>query len=824
MMTPLERTALTAAFMAAVVAAGLTLSLVVHVELVTLVVFASGIALGAWRGALVGALGMTLYVFANSAIRGFPPSPLPLLAAQATGMAIAGILGGWWRRIWLRSGRPGRRAFLLLPVLGALSSGVFQVLTNIVYALFMSPEAASRMGVFLSGLSFGALDVLSNAIIFALAGPGVASVLRRLSRERGWWARTSMIVVLASLGQAPAFAGSAPGRVLASQDSASVIADSVAAPLDTTRAAPIRMPVTQKPAATRPSSLRRLHLYPGPMWTPMSPRQVVERGGIAFVTLDSLAGMDPSRVASPGVAPSLDPWGLGWGRVRWSYDGLPLRGGVHGFDEPPDLPLAWRGAWVQRQTATGAEFAVDPFPGEGPPQSQITITTGGYDRRTTEFGLFRLFGSVALGADFMDRIEQGRPDLGFAGQSDVDELDHTRFWLRLARAPGRRPDWSVDVSTGGDDRTFFDGGTLKRGARRIQASLRGPFWGGATRLGAQLRRQSLRLEGGPTPFGEVLFDGYTIQADWAGPFLRGLSTRVSWDHDRRRGLFEDASFDGVMGRAAWSHRAGKFSAGLEGTLGHQEPYGNTWGGLVSGSWEEAWVTLRASVSREEDLPSLVVGVDRPAPEEGLEETLRARESASDPEERAAVLLESELRGGAGSLLLRGWVARQRHYRLDSNPLWNFVSLYAPLPYPSSSADFAGMSARLDLRLPAGFRGEGRARLHSRDETQVPYQARWSTDGALHWRGWVFNRSLDLDLALGGLVLGTRRTPEGDTYPAAGTAFVRLEGRVDNGVFTAAMENVLDAYLESDLRGTDLITPFPVAGRTFYVGLTFYLSQ
>jgi hypothetical protein len=116
------------------------------------------------------------------------------------------------------------------------------------------------------------------------------------------------------------------------------------------------------------------------------------------------------------------------------------------------------------------------------------------------------------------------------------------------------------------------------------------------------------------------------------------------------------------------------------------------------------------------------------------------------------------------------------------------------------------------------------RIHSRDETQVPYQSRWTVEGALHWRGLLFHKSLDLDLAGGGLALGTRRTPEGITYPTAGTGYVRLRGRVDNGMITASLENALDAYLESDVRSNDFLTPFPVAGRMFYVGLTFYLMQ
>ena len=523
MTTPLERSALVAAFIAAVVAIGLTLSLVTHVEGVTLTVFASGIALGSGYGALVGAAGMTVYVFANTAVRGFPPSPLPLLAAQALGMTMAGLAGGWWRRWWLRSGRPHRSAFFLLPVIGAFCAAFSQTVMNVVFAFVMSDESGARMGVFLSGMSFGLIDMATNAVLFALAGPGVASVLRRMARDRGWWVRTAVITLCVwPTGTALALPSAPADSAAASQSRAPATSDSS----HVVQASPMQ-PVTT-PASSMPEHpLRRIHLYPEPLWRTVSTRKVVEAGGVAFSWADSLVGMDASRVPSPGEAPVLDPWALGWGRVRFNYDGFPLRGPIHGFDEPPDLPLAWRGHWTERVTASGAEIGVDPFPKEGPPESQISITTGGYDRRTTEFGLFRLFGSVGFGADFLDRIENGQAVLGAAGLNDLSDLDHTRFWMRLARAPNRRPDWSVDVSTGGEDRKLLDGGTLKRASRRLQGSLRGPFLGGETRVGAQVRRQSLRLEEGAHPFGEVIFDGFTLQADWAAPFVRGLSTRIA---------------------------------------------------------------------------------------------------------------------------------------------------------------------------------------------------------------------------------------------------------------------------------------------------------
>ncbi len=186
-MTDIERLALVTAFLAAVVVAGLALSYLPHVELVTLVVFSAGVLLGSGRGAVVGLVGMPLYTFANSALKGFPPSPLPLLAAQALGMALPGLAGGLWRRWWLAPGAPRRNAFLVLPLLGALLAALYQTVTNAAFAWFMSPESTTRWAVFASGMAFGVLDVVLDGVVFAVAAPAAASILRRMARRRGWW-------------------------------------------------------------------------------------------------------------------------------------------------------------------------------------------------------------------------------------------------------------------------------------------------------------------------------------------------------------------------------------------------------------------------------------------------------------------------------------------------------------------------------------------------------------------------------------------------------------------------------------------------------------
>ncbi len=69
-----SETATTAIFVALAAALGFLLLSVPNVELVTFTVFASGVVLGRWRGALVGVLAMAIYSGANPYGSGLSPA------------------------------------------------------------------------------------------------------------------------------------------------------------------------------------------------------------------------------------------------------------------------------------------------------------------------------------------------------------------------------------------------------------------------------------------------------------------------------------------------------------------------------------------------------------------------------------------------------------------------------------------------------------------------------------------------------------------------------------------------------------------------------
>jgi hypothetical protein len=824
-MTETERLALTAAFLTAVIVAGLTLSLIPHFELVTIVVFASGILLGSRQGALVGAVGMPLYVFANSAVRGFPPSPLPVLAAQAVGMALPGMVGGWWRGFWLDSGAPRRIAFAVLPVLGVVLAGCNQVILNFASVMIMSEEEGPRTGLFLSGMAFGLLDMVWNGVVFAVGGPPAASAIRRLARARGWWGRRETVlgVGFLLLAGSSGFAGAAPRQANPAGPDSILAAPPVPAVADT---ATTRETTPARTTAPRPE-LRTLTLRPAPLWKPVGSSRASVLGAPGFLNADPVGAAEYARLVPPAVPTTFDRWAMGWGRVRFTYDGLPLRGRVHGFDEPPDIPLAWRGTWHRKWQATGTSIDIPAAdPPEGAPLSQISLVTASLATRSAEFALFRNLGPVNVGLDFTDREGQGR-----LGIDEVTKIKHDRLWVRLTPVKGTRPAWTLDLSVANETRfldnsdVYFGGAEMGRDARRVQGSLLGPFLGGETRLAAQYRRHALQTANIFSDFGEARFDGYTVQADWAAALVPGLNLRARWEKDRRRGvLAEDRSFYGYYLDGSWSARRGNMAVGADAAIGDQEPYGFTWEGAVMGEMESDGWAARVAVSHEEDLPSMVIGLDRPTPVSGMGDHLNDFEQVEEPETRTAVRVEGAYSADALVVTLGGWAARQNHYRVDNNPVWTARSVYSPIVTPGVEADVLGAYGEATINFTHGFYGTGKGRVHDRDKYEIPYLASWLVEGALHWRREWVKGSILLDASVGGTVVGSRRNPETAEFPATALGFLELLGRVDNGVVTFRIENLADTFMESDLRREDLVTPVSVAGLTVQVGLTMYLTN
>ena len=191
-----------AIFVALAAALGFLLLSVPNVELVTFTIFASGVVLGRWRGALVGAVAMAIYSAANPYGSGLGVPTM--FAAQLAASAFAGAMGGVAAPLFRVRGEKrtsgpaapydaraaglsvtGRRG---LPVLaggiGFALTVVYQ--TGVIVGLAaMSPEfRTGALSVLISNAFFSGVHLVSNTIVFAVLAPTVLPKVVRLAGSR----------------------------------------------------------------------------------------------------------------------------------------------------------------------------------------------------------------------------------------------------------------------------------------------------------------------------------------------------------------------------------------------------------------------------------------------------------------------------------------------------------------------------------------------------------------------------------------------------------------------------------------------------------------
>jgi hypothetical protein len=130
-------------------------------EVLTLVVFCSGVLLGARDGALVGTLTELVFSVLNPYGTAHPLVTL----SQVTAMALAGVAGGVAALADLTALPPVRRAMVLVPIAIVLT-GFFDLLTNLATGMVYGQMRVILIG----GIPFSLWHVATNILLFAVIG------------------------------------------------------------------------------------------------------------------------------------------------------------------------------------------------------------------------------------------------------------------------------------------------------------------------------------------------------------------------------------------------------------------------------------------------------------------------------------------------------------------------------------------------------------------------------------------------------------------------------------------------------------------------------
>ena len=164
-----------ATFCAVAIGMGFSLILIPNIELITVVVFLSGLYLGIRWGGVVGMTSMAIYSGMNPMGSGlsFPP----LFAMQIIGMSLTGIIGGLVRPFFFVK---QFNVFLIssLAILGFTVTLIYDMLTLIAYPIAAGLGFSGMLAALIKGLGFTLLHEISNAIVFVVSIPRIIKLLK----------------------------------------------------------------------------------------------------------------------------------------------------------------------------------------------------------------------------------------------------------------------------------------------------------------------------------------------------------------------------------------------------------------------------------------------------------------------------------------------------------------------------------------------------------------------------------------------------------------------------------------------------------------------
>lgn len=159
------------------IAAGLTgvyAEAIPNFEVLTLIVFCSGVLLGARDGALVGTLTMLIFTLLNP----YGPAHPIVMLAQVIGMALAGVSGAWFAALGL-AGRSRTARAVALAAIAVLVTAVYDVLTN-----FATGVVFGQIRYWLlAGIPFSLWHIAYNVALFIALGTPLSAVFARYAER-----------------------------------------------------------------------------------------------------------------------------------------------------------------------------------------------------------------------------------------------------------------------------------------------------------------------------------------------------------------------------------------------------------------------------------------------------------------------------------------------------------------------------------------------------------------------------------------------------------------------------------------------------------------
>jgi len=185
MNTRIRKITYSAIFIALIVGIGYALAFIPNVELVTALIFLSGVLMGWKAGLIIGGIGEFLFSALNPLGSGliFPP----MLIAQVLAMIAVGGIGGLCRNFIL-NWQPRAVNYVIIGLLGGLLTLFYDVSVSLAFPLSAGFNWQGLVTTLVAGLAFSVIHILANLAVFLFLVPVTAQRVFRATpffREAG---------------------------------------------------------------------------------------------------------------------------------------------------------------------------------------------------------------------------------------------------------------------------------------------------------------------------------------------------------------------------------------------------------------------------------------------------------------------------------------------------------------------------------------------------------------------------------------------------------------------------------------------------------------
>ncbi|RKY52232.1 MAG: hypothetical protein DRP89_08005 [Candidatus Neomarinimicrobiota bacterium] len=161
-------------FIALVLGVGYALALLPNVELITAMIFLSGVLMGVKRGIFVGTIGEFLFSALNPIGSGllFPP----MLIAQVISMGFIGAVGGILRQ-YIINWKPKPIKVIVIGAVGFVLTLIYDIFVSLAYPISAGFNLKETIGVVIAGIAFSVIHLVVNTAIFITLVPVTAQMI-----------------------------------------------------------------------------------------------------------------------------------------------------------------------------------------------------------------------------------------------------------------------------------------------------------------------------------------------------------------------------------------------------------------------------------------------------------------------------------------------------------------------------------------------------------------------------------------------------------------------------------------------------------------------